>query len=335
MATMADVARAAGVSPATVSRVVNGTPYTITPALRERVLAAVAELGYVPNAHAQALARSNNATVGVIVHDVSDPYFSEITRGLQRVASEGKRLVIICNSYWDPERELAYVDLLRANRVEALILVGSGFQDEDHTRDLNQRLARFAEDGGRVVTVGRRGMAGDAVMPDNVGGGQAITETLFALGHRNLGVVAGPANLSTVQERLDGVRRAAAEHGLEGLADRVVHCAFSREGAAEATWRLLEQPNLDAIVALNDVMALGVLAVLRERGVRVPEDVSVTGFDDMPITTDVTPPLTTVRLPMVAMGARAMALAVEPGDHDPRSEHFPADVIIRSSTRPR
>ena len=115
MATLADVARRAGVSPATASRIINGSTKPVTDALRERVLAAVADLQYVPNAHAQLLARSHRSAVGVIVHDVSDPYFAEITRGLQRVATENGRLVIICNSYRDPDRELEYVELLRAH----------------------------------------------------------------------------------------------------------------------------------------------------------------------------------------------------------------------------
>ena len=126
MATLADVARRAGVSTATVSRIINNSPKPVADALRERVLAAVDELQFVPNANAQQLARAHRSAVGVIVHDVSDPYFAEITRGLQRVATEHGRLVIICNSYRDPARELEYVELLRAHQVAALVLAGSG-----------------------------------------------------------------------------------------------------------------------------------------------------------------------------------------------------------------
>ena len=134
MATLADVARLAGVSPATASRIVNGSAKLVTEELRARVLSAVAELQYVPNAHAQHLARAQRSAVGIIVHDVSDPYFAEITRGLQRVATAHGRLVIICNSYRDPDRELEYVELLRAHQVAALILAGSGYHDTANWR---------------------------------------------------------------------------------------------------------------------------------------------------------------------------------------------------------
>src|SRR3954464_8595959 len=129
MATLADVARLAGVSTATASRIINGSPKPVAEALRERALAAVAELQYVPTARAQMLARANRSAVGVIVHDVSDPYFAEITRGLQRVATEHGRLVIICNTYRNPDRELEYIELLHAHQVAAIILAGSGYLD--------------------------------------------------------------------------------------------------------------------------------------------------------------------------------------------------------------
>src|SRR3954462_14649010 len=150
VATLADVARRAGVSTATVSRIINNSPKPVGDALRERVLAAVAELQYVPNAHAQQLARAHRSAVGVIVHDVSDPYFAEITRGLQRVATQHERLVIICNSYRDPDRELEYVELLRAHQVAAMILAGSGYHDPTFTKSLNAKLAAYMATGGRV-----------------------------------------------------------------------------------------------------------------------------------------------------------------------------------------
>ena len=167
MATLADVARRAGVSPATASRVINGSTKPVTDELRERVLAAVAELQYVPNAHAQLLARSHRSAVGVIVHDVSDPYFAEITRGLQRVATDHGRLLIICNSYRDPDRELEYVELLRGQQVAAIILAGSGYHDAAFTRPAQREAAAYERTGGRVAVIGRHEHAGDAVMPAN------------------------------------------------------------------------------------------------------------------------------------------------------------------------
>lgn len=335
MATLADVARRAGVSAATVSRIVNGSPKIVSEDLRERVLRAVHELQYVPNAHAQLLARSHRTTVGVIVHDVSDPYFAEITRGLQRVASEQGRLVIIANSYRDPDRELEYVELLRAQQVEAIILAGSGYHDPAFTKSLNAKLSAYMATGGRVSVVGRHKLAGDAVMPANEPGGFLIGDEVFKLGHRHVGVVAAPKQLTTTTDRLAGLRRAAREHRRTLPARRIVYAEFDRDGGAAATRELLDaEPRLTAIVALNDSMAIGALSVLRDRGIEVPRDVSVVGFDDMPIARDVTPRLTTVRLPLIDIGARAITIALEPHQDAPRIEEAPAEVIHRESLAP-
>ena len=330
MATLADVARRAGVSTATASRIINGSPKPVTDELRERVLAAVAELRYVPNAHAQMLARSHRNAVGVIVHDVSDPYFAEITRGLQRVATANSRLVIICNSFRDPDRELEYIDLLHAHQVAAIVIAGSGYLDTTAAERLDDRMRAFEATGGRIAVIGRHQHPGDAVLPDNEGGGFLAGEHLFGLGHTRVAVIAGPAALTTTEDRLAGLRRAAAARG---GSLHVVHADFTRDGGAEATAALLAgDPGLTAIAALNDSMAVGALAALREAGRRV----SVAGFDDMPIARDVTPSLTSVRLPLTALGERAMALALDPappGD-GPRVERVPAELVRRDSTWP-
>ncbi|OLF11474.1 LacI family transcriptional regulator [Actinophytocola xinjiangensis] len=332
MATLADVARRAGVSAATVSRIVNGSPKIVSEELRERVLRAVQELQYVPNAHAQLLARSHRTTVGVIVHDVSDPYFAEITRGLQRVASEQGRLVIICNSYRDPERELEYVELLRAHQVEAIILAGSGYHDPAFTKSLNAKLSAYMATGGRVSVIGRHKLAGDAVMPANEDGGYMIGREVFKAGHRHVGVVAAPKQLTTTTDRLAGLRRAAREFHRALPARRIAYAEFDRDGGAAATEALLDaEPRLTCIVALNDSMAIGALSVLRSRGLAVPGDVSVVGFDDMPIARDVTPALTTVRLPLVTIGARAIGLALEAQHPNPRVEEAGAEIVHRES----
>lgn len=334
MATLTDVARLAGVSLATASRVVNDSPYGVAPELRRRVLDASERLQYVPNAHARALVRARNPTVGVIVHDVSDPYFAEITRGLQQSAIAHDRLLLICNSYRAPEREADYLAQLRAQRVEAIVLAGSGYRDPEATETLLRRLRAFTEDGGRVALIGRHAIVGGAIVPDNVAGGYAMGRHLFTLGHRRVGVVAGPSSLTTVADRLGGLRRAASDFGVRLDDDLVWYSDFTRDGGAEAGSRLLHRaPDVTAIAALNDAMAVGAIATLREQRLDVPADISVVGFNDMPIARDVTPPLTTVHLPLVEMGERAMTLAL---DHDTRqesTEHFPAELVVRASTR--
>ncbi|QGN48402.1 LacI family DNA-binding transcriptional regulator [Micromonospora sp. WMMC415] len=335
MATLSDVARRAGVSPATASRVINGSSKPVTDELRERVLRAVAELQYVPNAHAQLLARPQRTAVGVIVHDVSDPYFAEVTRGLQRVAGDQGRLLMICNSYRDPDRELEYVELLRGQQVAAIILAGSGYHDAEFTRRLNEKLAAYEATGGRVAVIGRHEHSGDAVMPDNRTGGWLLGTELCRLGHRAIGVVAGPEVLTTTTDRLAGLRAALAEHGRDLPERRIRYAAFDRDGGVAATGDLLDaEPGITAIVALNDTMAIGALAALRARCVAVPREVTVTGFDDMPIARDVTPALTTVRLPLVEMGARAMSLALDAGGPAPRVEVLAAELVRRDSAGP-
>ncbi|AVT36617.1 LacI family DNA-binding transcriptional regulator [Plantactinospora sp. BB1] len=337
MATLADVARRAGVSPATASRIINGSPKPVTDALRERVLAAVEELQYVPNAHAQQLARNHRSAVGVIVHDVSDPYFAEITRGLQRVATEHGRLVIICNTYRDPDKELEYVELLRANQAAAIILAGSGYHDEQFTNTLDAKLRVYQSTGGHVAVIGRHEHSGHAVIPANEAGGHLIGAELYGLGHTRIGVVAGPRHLTTTTDRLAGLRRAAREHGQKLTTRQIVYADFDRSGGATATATLLDtHPEVTAIVALNDSMAIGALALLRSRGIDVPGQISVVGFDDMPIARDVTPALTTIRLPLADMGARAMTLALQPPEplNTPQIEHVAAELVRRESSAP-
>jgi LacI family transcriptional regulator len=335
-ATLIEVAQHAGVSLATASRVLNGSKRSVTADLRERVLAAAQELGYVPNAHAQALARANTSLVGVIVHDLGDPYFSEIVRGIQRVAGTSGHLVTICNSYRDPAREMEYVRLLHAQRVEALILAGSGIDERDYSQAMAKQIELFSASGGRVTFIGRHHTPGDAVLPDNVGGGRAVAHTLIELGHRDIGVIGGPPLVTSSRDRLDGFRSGLRAHASDLAADRIVEGDFSRDSGARAAIELLARhPHLTAIWALNDVMAIGALVALRERGIAVPDAVSVIGFDDIPLASDITPALSTVRVPMVEMGERAMMLAIEPHGSELCVEHLPTEVVLRASTGSR
>jgi LacI family transcriptional regulator len=328
------VARLAGVSVATASRTLNGARQ-VSPPLKAQVLAAARDLGYAPNPHAQALAQATDASVGVIVHDLSDPYFSEIVRGMLQASAETERMVLICNTYRDRERELAYVAYFRARRVQALVLAGSGLEDRDFGARMAEQIAGFEAAGGRAALIGRHYAAGDAVIPDNVGGARELARSLARQGHTRIGVIGGPANLTTTYDRLAGLRMGLEETGVELPDGALVAGDFTRDGGERALQELLERlPNLTAVFALNDVMAIGALSGLRRRGLRVPEDVSVAGFDDIPIARDLLPALTTVRVPMAAMGARALALALEPRSSGLRSEHLPTELVVRDSTGP-
>lgn len=332
--TIADVAARAGVSVATASRTLSKAR-PVNPGLQARVVAAARELAFSPNPHARALARSSDPTVGVIVHDLSDPYFAEIVRGMLEVASVTERLVQVCTTYHDPRRELAYLAHFRAQRLRGLVLAGSGHEDREFGLALADQIAGFEAAGGRAALIGRHGAPGDSVIADNFGGARAMVRELFALGHRRVGVISGPSQLTTASDRLAGVRRGMEECGLGSGEWPVVASEFTRDGGEAAIADLLGRaPDLTAIFALSDIMAVGALAGLRGRGRTVPGDVSLAGFDDIPIVRDLTPPLSTVRMPMAEMGAAAMRLAVEPRVSGFRVVRLGADLVMRGSTAP-
>jgi LacI family transcriptional regulator len=331
-ARLRDVAQDARVSLATASRVLSGARTGVSPARRQAVLRAAQALKYVPNAHAQALARAETAHVGAILHDVSDPYFAEILRGLQRAAGEGDRLVTVCNSFRDPERELAYVALLRSQHVEAIILTGAGLDDRSYSERLSEQIGAFAATGGRAVFIGRHHVPADVVLPDNVGGARALARALVALGHRRFAVIGGPALLTTTRDRLDGFAAGLAEFGLRVAPEAIVATDFSRDTGSAAMAHLLDAgTDATCIFALNDITAIGALRTLRARGIDVPGTMSLAGFDDIPIASDVTPALTTVRLPMSELGRLAVELALSPGP-ELRVRHVQVEVILRAST---
>ncbi|QIN81557.1 LacI family DNA-binding transcriptional regulator [Rubrobacter tropicus] len=339
MANLAKVARRAGVSLATASRVISNSPYGVTAELRERVLEAARELDYVPNAHARALVSSRTQTIGVVAQDVSDPYFSEVVRGVQHVADEADRLVTVCNTHRDPERELAYFRLLRSQMVEAILLASSGLEDEGHVKTMAAQIAAFQSSGGRVALIGRHSLVADNVVPENFKGARALGLELSRLGHRRFGVISSPTRLASTTDKLEGFKDALSEAGIELPPECVVEGDFTRDGGYESMRKLLGRvPDLTAVFAANDLMAVGALALLREKGVAVPEEVSVAGFNDFPIARDMVPSLTTVRLPLVEMGARAARLALRPredgADGGPRVESLPTRLILRDSTGP-
>lgn len=331
--TLHHVADRAGVSLATASRALNGSARSVGKDLRDRVLAAAAELDYVPNLHAQAVARGTSNVVGLLLHDISDPYFSNIAAGVMAVADDEGLIVSLGSTRNNAGRELEYVSMLRAQRARAIILAGSRSTSESETRQLAREVQAFRTNGGRVACVSQARLGTDTVQPDNYEGARALAIELVGLGHRRFAVLAGPRTLLTAKERLDGFR-----NGLSGVGtlpgDRVVTGPFNRDGGYEAQLRLLPHlDEIDCVFAVNDMMAVGAMAACREHGVRVPEDVAIAGFDDISTLRDVAPTLTTVRLPLEEMGrvAATMVLGAE-GESAPRIVGMPGEVVLRGST---
>ncbi len=331
---LADVAARASVSIATASRALAGRE-GVSESVAAHVREVALRMGYVANIHARTLAGGATSTVGLIVHEIGDPYFSEIASGVIGVAAERGFSVQICHSGRDPRNELHQVRTLIAHRTDAIIVAGSGYTEPAMQAESNAVLSAFQESGGRVAVIGRHHLAADAVRPDNEPAGAAAAAHLLELGHRRIGVIAGPPILTTVADRLGGVGQALAERGLSLDDVPVVHTDFTRNGGAWGAERLLnEHPDLTALIALNDLMAIGVLSVLRARGIAVPERMSVAGVDDVAVAADLAPSLTTVRLPMTEMGELALTMALKPPSARRRRKNTGHELIVRDSTGP-
>lgn len=335
MVSITEVARLAGVSVATASRVIGQADYPVSATTRQRVLDAAATLDYVPNALARGLKRQI-AVVGVIVHDITDPYFSEVVRGVEDAAAPSGYLVITCSSDRDPERENSYVRLLRSMRAAAVIFAGSGIDDPDRNEELGRHLAGIRANGASVVHLSPHAFGAPEVGVDNAAGIAAMVGALTRLGHRQIAFLAGPTTLYVARERLDGYRRGLAEVGISTDERLVVHTTFDRAGGAIGVDTLLAgEARFSAICCANDLLALGALHGLAERGIRVPEEISVAGFDDVSVASMTAPRLSTVRLPLRELGRRGFEYAVRQQSGDEvGAEMLPTEVVLRDSTGP-
>jgi LacI family transcriptional regulator len=336
--TLQDVADRAGVSITTASRVVNDGTRRVGAQLAQRVHRAAAELGYTANLQARAVATGRSSMVGVVVHDIADPYFSSIAAGLIEAASRSGLLVCMSAAAANEAAEREYVSLMRAQRARAVILIGSRTDDAAERAALSAEVAAFIRQGGRAVCVGQPLLGVDTIAPENAAGADALARALAALGHRRFAVLAGPRGSITVQDRIEGFRAGLAAWSIGLDPAGIVHAAFSRDGGYEAMSAILASGgNLpDCVFAVNDVMAVGALARLRAAGMSVPGDVAVAGFDDIVTLRDVTPPLTTVRLPLAQMGEMAANMVLTGGQPGrPLIVPVPGEVIMRDSTVPR
>jgi LacI family transcriptional regulator len=336
--TLQDVADRARVSLTTASRVVNEGARKVGPAMTDRVNRAVAELGYLANLQARAVASGHSSMVGVVVRDIDDPYFSSIAAGLIDATHARQLLVCISTTPSGEAGERAYVSLMRAQRAHAVILVGSR-SDHQATREaLRAEVRAFMNSGGRVACVGQDLLGVDTIMPENAAGAADLARALVALGHRGFAVLAGPRDLLTARDRVEGFRAGLNAWSVDLDPRRVIEGAFTRDGGYEAMSAILAagSPRPDCVFAVNDVMAVGALARLRAAGISVPADIAVAGFDDILTLRDVYPPLTTVRLPLKRMGEMAanLVLSQEPPPR-PRIIPVPGEVILRESTLPR
>lgn len=334
-ATLHDVAREAGVSLATASRVVNGSTRVVAESYRQRVLAAAERLHYSANRSAQAVAKGTSATVALLVADVADPYFSSIASGVVDQADRERLVVTMAATAWDPERELELVRAVRGQRPRVIILAGSRTADAPTLPSLVEELEAVEASGGRVVVIGSADLPFRSVPIDNAGGAAELARSLVALGYRRFGALSAPRGTRTADDRLAGFRAGLAESGIALDDASVAHGAFTRDGGIAAMGELLASghPAPELVFAANDVMAVGALSAIRAAGLEPGADIAVAGFDDIPTVQDVTPPLTTARLPLAEIGRRALALALAaPGEEANGSTPIEAETVIRAST---
>ncbi|WP_165962815.1 LacI family DNA-binding transcriptional regulator [Occultella glacieicola] len=331
-----DVAELAGVSLASASRVLNANSPTYRGRgdLRERVLAAAAELGYEPNLHARALASATSNTIGLVVHDVSDAYFGLLSSSVVRAADKHDLLVTMVCTYRDPASELKYVKLLRAQRPRAIIMAASGYTQKAQYGPIMDELSKFEAAGGVVVSLaGGRGV-GHRMVVGNKEGARSLAHALVELGHRTFAIAVGPTALVTVRDRVDGFRQGLADHGIEVAKDNLYPGDTSREAGMRVAEAIKSSPDRPTCVfGVFDVVAAGVVAGLQRLGVDVPGEVSVAGFADVPLAAQITPALTTVSIPLDLVGQQAVDLALTESAV-PRTVSYQGNVIMRQSTAP-
>jgi DNA-binding LacI/PurR family transcriptional regulator len=332
VSTIQDVARAAGVAASTVSRYLNGQ-LRVSPATEARVLEAVRELGYLPNVQARNLARRRSGVIGFVVPELRNPYFGEIADFVVEAVERHGLLVLLCSTRSQEARQSAYIDLLATGAIDGMLYLGS-FRS-------NERLAAAIR-GGLPVVVVDEPIAGlppvHTVIMDDYAGGYQATSYLVALGHRRIAFVSGPSELGSVQERYRGYSDALRKGGLDPDQQIRLSGHFTEQFGMSALPHLLAaaEPPTAAFVP-SDYIALGVLSAAEANGIRVPQDLSIVGFDDIRFSQYVRPRLTTIRSPLDRLAETGVDLLFERlGDQDrpARTEVLPVELVVRESAAP-
>ncbi len=325
--TMRDVAREAAVSVATVSRVLNGKG-PVHRDTERRIQRIAKRLHYVPHPVARSLITRRTLTLGVLLPDLYGEFFSEVIRGIDLSARRSGYHVVVSSSHSDREET---EDMIRAmrGRVDGMIILYPGARPPTLRSNLPDRFPAVL-----LNNPGSRSF--DSLSIDNFGGASAMVRHLVGLGHERIAFIRGPAENRDAAERLRGYREAVRACGVDVSESLEIPGDFRESAGYDASKRILEiRPRPSAVFAANDSMAIGLLYAFREDGVRVPEEFAVAGFDDIPIARFITPPLTSVRVPIAALGERATQRVLEAigeeGRHTPRHETLPTELVIRAS----
>lgn len=329
MPTIKEVSRRAKVSPSTVSRVLNET-VPVADDTKQRVLNAVKELDYQPNVFARGLVTNRSGGIGVVLNEISSPYYAGLIGGIEKVVEQEGGHLLVSSGHADAGKEREAVAFLRQRRSDAIIVQVDATTDDD--------LRNWAASGPPLVVFGRcvTGLSDRCVYLDNERGGFLATQHLIDHGHRRIAHISGPQWVQDSQARLQGYCRALEANGLPFDELLVVEGDFAEAGGHLAMTRLLERNvSLSAVFVGNDQMALGALTALREVGCHVPHDISLVGYDDVLFARYLSPALTTVRQPLYEMGQAAARLAVASvqGKEAEVKHSFKPELVVRTSVQ--
>lgn len=331
-----DVARLAGVSPGTASRVLSGSSYPVSDRTRGRVEEAAQTLNYVANSVARALVTGRTAIVGAIVHDITDPFFSGVVRGLQDAAVAEGLVVLVGNDDRDSRKLTSYLSMMLSQKPAGVVLVGGQLRDPSATVPVAHAVQRLRDQGVPVVAVGRYELDIPHVGIDDVSAARLAVAHLLELGHRRIAFVGGPLQSTTVEDRYAGYVSTLGRAGIPVEEKLVVQTPLTLAGGSAAAARLMDLPRRPtAVFATTDEVAFGVISGVRARGFSVPEDISVVGLDDVPMAAHVQPRLTTVRIPVSELGALAWQLisaAWKESLAQSPSGILPLELVLREST---
>lgn len=330
LATIHEVAKRAGVAPITVSRVINKSGY-FSEDVRARVQAAIGELGYVPNSLARSLRSKRTNTLALVVTDITNPFFTMIARGVEDEASEAGFTVIFCNTDESEDKEKKYLDMLLQKQVDGILLVPA--------RSTSQPVKLTGSQNTPVVVLDRRipGIAADVVRCDSESGAYQLTRILLELGHRRIGMLTGPRQVSTAVDRVAGYQKAMRDAGLNDIADLILFGEYNEDDGFRMARQMLSlDPRPTGLVAANNFIAIGAIKAVRELGLRIPEDVALVAFDDLPQALVISPFITVVAQPGYDMGRKAVQLLLDrlSGKVEGGFQEviFPTQVVLRKSS---
>lgn len=329
--TIVDVANEAGVSYSTVSRVVNNKTY-VKPETRARVLRAMTRLGYQANLQARSLAGGRSNVIGLLVTELTTQYMGEIVGGIEEVLTANQYELMLYTTHRKKTKESAFVNMMARGLADGLLIVLPR-EPEAYLLSLRQRNFPY-------VLIDQLGIDETdlSVVAANRDGGYAATTHLIGLGHRRIGLITGWLDMISTIHRLEGYRAALADNHIAFDDDLMYVGDFTQTSGYRGANALLDLPEPPtAIFAMNDMAAQGVMDAVRDRGLRVATDISIVGFDDVPIASMVTPPLTTVRQPLTEMGQRATQMLVNLIQNPAESQHsvvLPTTLVVRNSTAP-